>query len=486
MQYADVTGDREIEIENIEYDSRHIKPNSLFVAVTGFKVDGYNYVKEAVARGAVAVMGERAGCDEVPTHIKVTDARKALSDIAAKFYGYPGLFLKACGVTGTNGKTTTCYLLRNILQARSKKVGLITSQIYDTGEEKFHADRTTPEALDVQRLLFLMKQNNCNNVVLEVSSHALELSRVENINFRVAVFTNLTRDHLDFHETMENYLKAKAKLLDKLEGPLSYAVINLDVPEFRSLFGLYKASYMSYSLDNKDADVYCEEYDIRPDGTTCNLITPMGKITLNLKLPGRFNLYNTIAAVTAGLACGINLDNIISGVEITEPVPGRFNYIDGGQPFAVYIDFAHTPDAIERLIQSASEFTGGRILTLFGCGGDRDRGKRPLMGEVATRNSAIAVLTSDNPRTEDPLAIIEDVKPGLVGDNYKIIPDRTEAIKEILSLAQPGDVVLLAGKGDENYQEIQGVKHAFSDREVAIKNLEALGYTKSKAEINND
>ena len=485
MSYAEVTGDREIEIENIEYDSRHIKANSLFVAVTGFKTDGYNYVSEALSKGAVAVMGEKDACSEAPVHIKVTNTRKALSDIAAKFYGYPGLFLKACGVTGTNGKTTTCFMLRNILEARSKKVGLITSQLYDTGEEKFHADRTTPESLDIQRLLFLMKQNNCNNVVLEVSSHALELSRVENINFRVAVYTNLTRDHLDFHENMENYLRAKAKLLDKLEGPLSYAVINLDVPEFRSLFGIYKASYMSYSLDNSEADVYCEKYEIRPDGTTCTLMTPMGKMTLNVRLPGKFNLYNTIAAVTAGLACGVDLENIISGVEITEPVPGRFNYIDAGQPFAVYIDFAHTPDAIERLIQSAAEFSDGRILTLFGCGGDRDKGKRPLMGEVATKNSAVAILTSDNPRTEDPLAIIEDVKPGLVGNNCEIIPDRKEAIEAIIKLAQPGDVVLLAGKGDENYQEIQGVKHAFSDREVALKILAELGYTQ-KAEVNND
>ncbi len=479
---AVLTGSAETEIEHIEYDSRLIKPNSLFVAVRGEKNDGYQFVAEAKENGAVAVLGAHEKCKDIENHISVTDDRQALSDVAAKFYGYPGRKMKACGVTGTNGKTTTCYLIKSILERRNKTTGMVTSIIYDTGKEVFQAERTTPESLDLQRLLYLMKKNYCVNVVLEVSSHGLELKRLENINFRVAVFTNLTRDHLDYHQTMEKYLKAKALLLDKLEGPLSYAVINIDVPEFRQLLGEFDSSYISYSLSDKTADVYCAEYEIKSDRTVFDLVTPLGTHTVSLKLPGKFNLINAIAAAAAGMASGVDLDNIVKGLEAARPVEGRFNNIKCGQPFSLYVDFAHTPDAIERLCQAAREMVKRRVLLLFGCGGDRDKGKRKLMGEAAKNNADYIVLTSDNPRSEDPQNIINDVIPGLKGSNYKTITDRKQAIKDIFKEAKKGDVVLLAGKGAERYQELNGEREDFSDMEEAVKILKKLGFKKSSEE----
>lgn len=479
---AILSGSADIEIEHIEYDSRLVKPNTLFVAINGEVRDGYDFVAQAKEKGAVAVLGLKSKCDEVENHVQVTDDRKALSDVAAKFYGFPGKKIKACGVTGTNGKTTTCYFIKSILDMRNKTTGMITSNIYDTGKEVFPADRTTPESLDLQRLLYLMKKNFCVNVVLEVSSHGLELKRLENIDFRVAVFTNISRDHLDYHKTMENYLAAKALLLKKLDGPLSYSVINLDVPEFRQFLGELGSSYISYSLSDKTADVYCAEYEIEPDKTVFELVTPMGKETVSIKLPGMFNLMNALAAASAGLASGIDLDNIVKGLEATSPVEGRFNAINFGQPFFLYVDFAHTPDAIERLCQTARSISEGRILLLFGCGGDRDKGKRALMGEAAKKNADFIVLTNDNPRSENPQDIINDVLPALEGSNHKVFMDREEAIAKILNEAKKGDIVLLAGKGAENYQEMDGVREPFNDSEVATRMLEKLGHTKISEE----
>lgn len=475
-----IAGHANPEIENIEYDSRLVRPDSLFVAIKGYRSDGYDYLEQARARGAVAVMGEREGAD-IGVHVRVPDVRKALSDVAAKFYGYPGMRLKVCGVTGTNGKTTTCNLIKKILEARQKRTGLVTSLVYDTGKERFTAERTTPESLDMQRLLFLMRRNQCVNAVVEVSSHALALHRVDNINFRVAVYTNFTRDHLDFHGTMEEYFRVKATLVKRLEGPLSYAVINLDVPEFKQLFGDLNSAFMAYSLQNRQADIYAGDYEIRPDGSTFDLVTPMGVRTVNYHLPGRFNLMNALAAAAGGFASGVDLDNVVTGLEAAEPIPGRFNHVSMGQPFAVYVDFAHTPDALERLCESAKGVCKGRILLLFGCGGDKDKGKRPLMGKAATTSADFVLVTSDNPRSEDPLAIIEEIKPGLVGKNYEIQPDRREAIAAIFRHAMSGDAVLLAGKGAETYQEIKGVRHPFVDMEVARELLGAMGFTGVKS-----
>ena len=466
-----------MEIENVEYDSRLVKENSLFFAIKGFRQDGYNFADEALSKGAVAVMGERESFERAPVHVSVPDSRVAMADVSARFYGYPGRRLKVCGVTGTNGKTTTCHLIKHILEARNKMTGLVSSLVYDTGREKFAAERTTPESLDMQRLLYLMNNNFCVSAVIEVSSHALTLHRVDNIDFRVAVYTNISRDHLDYHETMDAYLAAKKLLLHKLVGRLSYAVINLDVPEFRSFFGSFTSLYIGYSLEDNSADVYCEGYELYPERTVFVLHTPMGHRTISLRLPGRFNLINAVAAAAGGLAAGIDVDGVVRGLEKAMPIPGRFMPITQGQPFAVYVDFAHTPDALERLCTSAREVNEGRMLLLFGCGGDRDRGKRPLMGEVATRLADFVIVTSDNPRSEDPAAIIDDIKPGLKDNKFEICIDRHEAIQRIMHLAKEGDVVILAGKGAENYQEVKGVKQPFDDAAEARAGLSALGYT---------
>jgi len=481
VEGARLSGDGTTPIKQLEYDSRLVKANSLFFAVKGFVKDGYDFVPEARANGAVAVMGERSRCDEVANHVQVPDVRRAMADVAAMFYGHPGMKIKACGVTGTNGKTSTCHMLKNILEARNKTTGLISSLTYDTGKESFKAGRTTPEALDVQRLLFLMKRNYCVNVVMEVSSHALMLNRVDHVDFRVAVYTNLTRDHLDFHQSMEEYAQAKFRLARRLNGPLSYAVINLDVDAFRPLFGEITASHMSFSMQNSKADICCGDFEFKPNHTTFDLVTPMGTRTVTLRLPGRFNLQNALAAAGGGLASGVDLDNVVRGLEATDPIPGRLNPIDCGQPFAVYVDYAHTPDAIARLCETAGEITEGRLFLLFGCGGDRDKGKRPLMGQAAVEHAHYVVVTSDNPRSEDPEAIIEDIKPALTGYNFEIEVDRRRAIKSIMNKAGPDDAVLLAGKGAETYQEIQSERYPFSDFDETRAVLAQMGFSKTGA-----
>jgi len=477
LDVFDAVGGMEIEITGLECHSGLVERGAVFVAIPGFKRDGVEFAAEAVARGAVAVVAERPNVTGLScVWVTTPDARKALSDLAAKFYGYPGKQLKVLGVTGTNGKTTSAFLLRRILQERGKRVGLISSILYDTCGDSFPAERTTPESLDIQRLLFLMRANGCNNVVMEVSSHALALKRVDNVEFRVGLFTNLTRDHLDFHGDMKAYLAAKAILLEKLDGLTKYAVINLDEPYFRELFGCLKSAYLTFSLANPTADVFTTGYDLRFDGTYFDLVTPLGSQTVRMKLCGRFNLMNALGAIAGGLASGVDLDAVVAGVEAMDPVPGRFQRVDCGQKFAVVIDYAHTPDAIARVIETARGLTDGKIYAVFGCGGDRDRGKRPLMGAAATENADFAIVTTDNPRSEEPLAIIDEIKPGLTAGKYQIQPDRRLAIREVFRRAQAGDVALLLGKGAEEYEEVAGVKKHYSEIDEAHSALHEMGY----------
>ncbi|HWR83928.1 MAG TPA: UDP-N-acetylmuramoyl-L-alanyl-D-glutamate--2,6-diaminopimelate ligase [Candidatus Deferrimicrobium sp.] len=480
-----VTGPTNIEIDTIEYDSRLVRGDSLFFAVNGFAHDGYDFIKQAKAGGAVAVMGVRNGCNAVPTHVQVADIRQAMADVAARFYGFPGRYLDVCGVSGTNGKTTVCHLIRRILEKSGKKAGMVTSIVYDTAGETFPAERTTPESLDLQRLLLLMRKNRCTHAVIEVSSHSLVLKRVEHIQFQVAVFTNFTRDHLDFHHTMDEYLRAKSLLLEKLDSEYGCAVINLDVPEFRQFFGGLKSSHLTYSLSDTSADVYARSYQFESDRTMFDLVTPAGSRTVTYHLPGRFNLINALAAAAAGLASGVDLDSIVGGLETAGPVPGRLNVVKSTAPFTVYVDYAHTPDAIERLCQSAREIAQRNLLLLSGCGGNRDKGKRPLMGRAATTFADFAVITSDNPRDEDPQAIMEEIVSGIRSDNYECHVDRRKAIRAILQRAQPGDTIVLAGKGAEKYQEIKGVKHPFDEvKEVQIALAEA-GYGQSEQDASS-
>ncbi len=455
-----------------------IQANSIFVAITGFEQDGNDWVDEAIRRGAVAVVTEKQAVRPVP-QIIVPDARAALADLAAKFYAYDGAGIEVYAVTGTNGKTSSCFLIRNIMQARSHCTGLITSLIYDTGCDQIPASRTTPESLDVYRLLNLMKKNKCTRVVIEVSSHALTLHRVKNLVVKVALFTNITRDHLDFHTDMDDYLRAKARLLDMAVGEDSRVVINYDCPEFRPLLKQANCPIMTYSLEDSSADVYLKNYRLKPDGSEFELCIPGGSRTINFGLTGRYNLYNALAASAVSIAAGMDLDTVVIGLENSTVIPGRLERIDVEAPFTVFIDYAHTPDALTRTVETLKEIGSGRVLTLFGCGGDRDRGKRPLMGKAVTDISDYSVLTSDNPRSENPQRILDDVTPGfVVGKQIEVIEDRREAIEHILDQAEPEDIILLAGKGDENYQEIDGVRHPFSDREIAVENMNRLGYGK--------
>ncbi|MCH9024991.1 MAG: UDP-N-acetylmuramoyl-L-alanyl-D-glutamate--2,6-diaminopimelate ligase [candidate division Zixibacteria bacterium] len=471
-----MTGNADLNIASIEYDSRRVTSDSLFVAISGMKFDGYDFAEQAVANGAVAVLGENKECSLPQAHVLVPNARKAMADVAARFYGYPGTKLNLFGVTGTNGKTTTCFLIRDILESAGSSTGLVTSSVYDTGTEIIQASRTTPESLDLQRLLFQINKNSCDSAVIEVSSHSLIMHRVDNVAFKTVLFTNLTRDHLDFHKSMEEYLKAKAQLLDHLTENDATAVINIDVPEYVSLMNLDDIKFVTYSIDNSEADIYCSSYRIEPSSTKFDLMTPTGMNKVELNIPGRFNLINAVAAAAACHSAGIADEDIVRGLENAVPVPGRLNYIDQGQPFALYVDFAHTPDALERVCEAVKELSAGRLLLLFGCGGDRDKGKRPMMGEVAGRLADFVCVTSDNPRSEDPLAIIEDIKPGLSIAEFVIEPERKKAIISVLNKAQAGDVVLLAGKGAEKYQEIEGEFIPFDEIDIAHQALKDLGY----------
>lgn len=476
VEGAVLIGSEDVNATSIEYHSKLIKPGSVFVAVNGFVRDGNEFADEAINSGAIAIVTMRKEIRPVPQLI-VPDARIALADLAAVFYNYQSNKVKACGVTGTNGKTTSCILIKNILEERGKKVGLINSLIYDTGSQQIAASRTTPESLDIFKMLYLMSKSHCTNAVIEISSHALVLHRVRNLKLQVALFTNFTRDHLDFHKDMNDYLNTKAKLLDMVAGEDKWAVLNYDCPEFRGLIDRVRGSYMTYSLENKEADVYLTDYELSPQGTRFSIYTPMGDRSVDFKLPGRFNLYNAVAAAAAALASGVDADAVVRGLEKSTTVPGRLEPVVSDAPFAVFVDFAHTPDALMRTIETLRELSSGRIMTLFGCGGDRDRGKRPLMGQAVTSLSDYSVLTSDNSRSEEPQKIFDDVKPGFAnGARVTIIEDRRQAIRHILQQAHEEDVILLAGKGNEDYQEIKGVKHPWSDRDVAREELSKIGY----------
>lgn len=477
-------GNLNIGISGISYDSRKIRPGFAFVCVEGYKTDGHIYVKSAIDNGASAVVAQKAV--EVPEGIPlilVRDSRQALALMGAAIAGYPARKLKMTGVTGTNGKTTTVFLAEKILQEAGYKTGLIGTIMNKIGDRVLPVTNTTPESLDLQLLLKEMADNAVSHVVMEVSSHALELDRVAGVEYDTAVFTNITQDHLDFHQTMENYLAAKKKLFTNLnrysaKNGNKHAIINIDDPRGGELAKASSARVLTYGIEN-DCDIRAYHINLRADGMTFEVSTPRGEITLNLHLTGRFNVYNTLAAVAVGFVNDIDLPVMKIALESVKGVPGRLEKVDEGQPFAVFVDYAHTPDGLENIVKAARALTKGRVITLFGCGGDRDRTKRPIMGEIAARLSDYAVLTSDNPRTEDPLFILSEVEAGVrrAADRskYSVIPDRREAIAYAIGLAQPGDVVLIAGKGHETYQLVQDKVLHFDDREVAREILKQRG-----------
>jgi UDP-N-acetylmuramoyl-L-alanyl-D-glutamate--2,6-diaminopimelate ligase len=471
----------DLEISELAYDSRLVKPGTLFVAIHGEKTDGNKFVPDAVNRGAVAVISEQANPGTLPADfpwIQVADARKTLAISAANYYARPAEVLKLIGVTGTNGKTTTSYLVDSILRAAGCEVGLLGTISYRLVRESRPAPNTTPESLDLQKHLAEIVRAGGTHAVLEASSHALALDRLWGCPFAVAIFTNLTRDHLDYHKTLENYFAAKRRLFEGTgAAPPASGVTNIDDEYGKKLSGLSSRT-LTYGLE-RGADITTRKPSLSLTGIEFTAETPAGKIEIRSKLVGQPNVYNILAAIGAGVALALPREVIATGIAQLSAVPGRFERIEMGQPFLVVIDYAHTDDALRNLLATAEGLNpDGRIITLFGCGGDRDRTKRPLMGEVAGRASEIVVLTSDNPRSEDPLLIINDVIVGVQRTKAKLFVevDRQKAIEVALDEARSGDIVLLAGKGHETYQVLRDRTIEFDDREVARAVLRHRGF----------
>lgn len=474
---AALSGGDDVEITGVQADSRLVRHGDLFVCVCGGNFDGHAYAAEAVARGAVALVAERGTDAHAPT-LLVPDSRRALAELAAAFHRYPSRELGLIGVTGTNGKTTTVYLIDHILRSRDYDVGLLgTIQSRIAGATAASAN-TTMEAHLLQHALRRMADGGARYCVMEVSSHALQFGRVLGCLYRTAVFTNLTQDHLDFHGTMENYRAAKGLLFARLgnggepdPARRQYAVLNIDDEAASYMAAQTAAHIVTYGIEN-NADVTARDVRFTPGGTTFTLDTFAGSAEVNIRLFGKFNVYNALAATAAALIEGIALSDIAGALASVEPVDGRMQAVDAGQDYHVLVDYAHTPDGLENALRAISEFAEGRIITVFGCGGDRDKGKRPIMGRVAAQYSDYVIVTSDNPRSEDPDAIAADILQGITGsgierERYELIIDRTEAIRAAIAIAARGDVVLIAGKGHETYQILKDRTIDYDDREAA-------------------
>ena len=475
-------GDPDIEIRRVIYDSREAGPGALFVAVPGFKTDGHDYVTDAVARGACAVVVQRpvTAPPEVAV-IQVPSSRKALGAFASTLRRWPTRHLRVVGVTGTNGKTTTTHLIRAVLQEQGKRVGLIGTVHNFIGDEELPARLTTPQASDLQDLFAQMLDAHCSHAVMEVSSEGLDMHRVDHVEFDIAVFTNLTQDHLNYHGSWEAYREAKLKLFKMLgEGGTkapTAAVINVDDPSADHFLAACQAPVYTYGLTPR-ASVFARDLEVSAAGSHFTLCTPAGDLPLDLSLAGKFNVMNALAAAAAGLAEGVPLAVIARALAKATGVAGRMEPVNAGQPFGLFVDYAHSPDGLENILRTARGFARGRVIVVFGCGGDRDRTKRPLMGRIAAELADFSIITSDNPRTEEPQAILKEIEAGFTqvqtpGRFYELVEDRRQAIARAIEIARPDDVVLVAGKGHETYQIFRDRTVDFDDRAVARQLLQA-------------
>jgi len=471
----------EIEIRQVACDSRKVEAGTLFFALHGAKVDGNAFVRDAIAKGAVAIASEENPPSALPEGvpwIRVREARKALAITAANFFGHPTEGLQLVAVTGTNGKTTTTSIIDSIIKVSGVKTGLFGTIAYHTPARDYPAPNTTPESVDLQGFLAETRDAGGRYAVLEASSHALSMDRLWGCHFAAAVFTNLTREHMDYHKTFDDYFAAKRRLfIGTGAGVPEVAVINTDDEYGKRLAGFAKTT-VTYGLESA-ADINTKKFQLTFSGLSFMAQTPKGKVQVSSRLVGRINVYNILAAIGAAQALDLSNEIIEAGIRNLESVSGRFQRIDLGQPYFVVVDYAHTDDALESLIRTARELNPkGRIITLFGCGGGKDRTKRPVMGEAAGRLSDLTILSNDNPKTEDPLKIISDIVVGLQKTNgkYMIEPDREKAIALAMDQALPGDIVLLAGKGHENYQILADRTLEFDDREQARHVLNERGY----------
>jgi UDP-N-acetylmuramoyl-L-alanyl-D-glutamate--2,6-diaminopimelate ligase len=483
-------GASSLEIRQIACDSRKVQPGALFFALHGAKADGNSFIQDAIKRGAVAVASEEPAAGTIPADvawINVREARKALAITAANFLGHPANALQLVAVTGTNGKTTTTSVVDAIVKASGAKTGLFGTIAYHTPLGDYPAPNTTPESVDLQGFFAEIRDAGGKYAVLEASSHSLAMDRLWGCHFQAAVFTNLTREHMDFHKTFEDYFAAKKRLFAGTgAGVPEVAVLNTDDEFGKRLGGLAKKT-VTFGLES-GADITTKKFQLTFDGLTFTAHTPNGKVHVVSRLVGRINVYNLLAAIGAAQALGLSNEVVEKGIRELESVSGRFQRIDLGQPFLVIVDYAHTDDALENLIRTARELNpDGRVITLFGCGGQKDRTKRPVMGEVTGRLSDLTILSSDNPRSEDPLKIISDIIVGLqkTAGKYLIEPDREKAIGMAMDEARSGDIVLLAGKGHENYQILADRTFEFDDREMARRALRERGFEGPRNEQGN-
>jgi UDP-N-acetylmuramoyl-L-alanyl-D-glutamate--2,6-diaminopimelate ligase len=489
-----------VEVKGLAYHSKSVQPGFLFAAIRGLREEGKRFVPEALSRGACSVLVDEPLDHTRATQVIVPDVRQALARLSCTFYGDPSSFLTLIGITGTNGKTTTSYLIESILSAAQIKAGVMGTINYRFENRITPAPTTTPESLDLQRNLHAMREAGVTHAILEVSSHALDLERVRGCHFDVVLFTNLTRDHLDYHGSMENYFQAKQSLftefLAESRKEKKFSVINVDDPWGKKLLSAARGSVWRYGIEER-GEIWPAMMKESAEGWRARVHSPRGPLDLSSPLIGRHNLFNILAAVSVGTILGLPAQAIAAGVADLRRVPGRLERIPGGDGLRVFVDYAHTGDALARALETVRRVTAGQLILVFGCGGDRDRGKRPVMGKIAAEGSDVAVLTSDNPRSEDPLKIIEEIEKGMTetgrkkiapadlmrtrgsgengGAGYVVIPDRREAIRWAVRAARPGDVVLIAGKGHEDYQILGRDIIHFDDREEAARALGSVG-----------
>lgn len=467
---------KHININSIEIDHRKARPGALFVCIKGFTVDGHDFAEKAVENGACVIIAEKRINVPVPVII-VKDTTRSLAMVTAKFFDFPSNQLTLIGITGTNGKTTITYLLEAIFKGYHQKTGLIGTIQMKINEDEFPVKNTTPNALDLQKNLKAMVEQQVDVVMMEVSSHALDLGRVYGCHFDVAVYTNLSQDHLDYHKNIDNYLRAKSLLFAQLGNDYSnsnpkFAVINADDSYSDYMYRSTGQHIISYGI-HMESDVMAKNIQLSANKTKFILKTPIGSIAIQSNLIGMFNIYNMLTAASVAITQNIPLTIIKMALENIDGVSGRFEQVIAGQSFATIVDYAHTPDSLENVLQTIQEFSKHNIYVVVGCGGDRDRSKRPLMAEVALKYADLAIFTTDNPRTEAPTDILGDMINGLVQTHYEVIVDREQAIYRAVDLASDDDIILIAGKGHETYQEINYVKYDFDDRIIARKAIEA-------------
>ncbi len=466
------SADMEMEISNVAYDSRKVMPGDLFVAVAGFASDGNRFIPMALDKGAVAIVSAKVPSTKAP-YVQVASDRLALAQIGANLYGNPAKSMKLIGVTGTNGKTSTTLLLKHVLETvLGAKVGLVGTMENYVGDLVIPTERTTPESLDLQALFAQMRDAGCGYAIMEVSSHAIALDRVGGLHYDVGAFTNLTEDHLDFHKTMEEYASIKAKLFQRCEK----AVLNGDDAWAKVM--AKDATCQILTTSNKGtADLYAKDAELLSDGVTFTAVYGQEQAKVHLPIPGKFTVYNALSVLGIALQLGISLSDAAKALQTAKGVKGRVEVVPTpNKPYTILIDYAHTPDGLENVLSSVKGFCKGRLIALFGCGGDRDPIKRPIMGKIGTQLADIAILTSDNPRTEEPGAILEDILKGVDKEkkNYIVLENRPQAIRYAMNIGQKDDIIVLAGKGHETYQEICGVKHHMDEREIVQAYLEEM------------